>query len=260
MQTIKQVRIKVLFLCILTIGAASYAGPINSNSAFSPHKGDSIWREQLRLLQASDDPTSMDRDLTVIGLNSVYIYGFTEKITGVLVVSYLDKSLDVTLPTGRLERGDNGFGDIRTFLKYRVYTNDLPGASDRLGLFASLEWPTGDDDETDSQGLLPQTLQLGSGSYDLILGLVWTTQKLAWELDIDLGYKLNTEANDFEFGDVLFYNISYQYRLWPRELPEKGVPSYIYAVLELNGTYAQKNENAGVANQNSGGHTIFMSR
>ena len=85
------------------------------------------------------------------------------------------------------------------------------------------------------------------------------TQKLGWEFDADLGYKVNTEANDFEFGDVLSYNLSYQRRLWPRELPEEGVPSFLYGVVEVNGSYAQKDKINGVRDGDSGGHTVFFS-
>ncbi|MCF6287375.1 MAG: hypothetical protein L3K26_19670 [Candidatus Hydrogenedentes bacterium] len=108
-------------------------------------------------------------------------------------------------------------------------------------------------------GRLPQGLQAGSGSYDPIIGAVWTTQTLQWELDADVGYKFNTEANNFAFGDVLFYNLSYQRRLWPRSLPEEGVPAFWYGVLELNGTYADNNSIAGREDRNSGGHTMFLS-
>ena len=231
------------------------AGPIHSNSAFSPHKGESIWREQVRILHASDDPTSMGRDKTVIQLNNVYIYGFTEKLTGILNVPYIDKSLKSNTST----RNDNGLGDIRTLLKYRIYTNDQLGSSHRLGIFGGLEWPTGDNNESDSVGKLPRNFQLGSGSYDPIFGAVWTTQTLSWEIDADVGYKINNEATGFEFGDELFYNFSYQHRLWPRELPEEGVPSFLYGVLEFNGSFKEQNKISDVTVRSSGGHTVYFS-
>ena len=66
-------------------------------------------------------------------------------------------------------------------------------------------------------------------------------------------------SDDFEFGDVVFYNVSYQHRLWPRELPEEGVPSFFYGVIELNGTSAGKNRVGGRPDGDSGGHTVFLS-
>lgn len=236
------------------------AAPIQTNTAFAPHRGDSILRLQFRHLKATDDPSALDRELNVNSVTGVYVYGFTEKFTGILIVPLLDKKLEFTSAGGgRITRDTSGLGDVRTLLKYRVFTKDAPGKSHRLGVFGGIEWPTGEDDASDGMGRLPQTLQLGSGSFDPILGLVWTTQKLSGEIDADLGYKFNTEANDFEFGDVAFYNVSYQHRLWPRELPDEGVPSFFYGVIELNGTYAAKNEVGGRSDGDSGGHTVFLS-
>ncbi len=217
-------------------------------------------RLQARFFASGHDTTLMERKLRVRQLTGVYIYGFTEQLTGILAVPYFDKSMHSTNEDGeRIKRDVSGFGDMRTLLKYRIFTKDKPGASHRLAVFGGLEWPTGDDDETDRYGRLPQPLQLGSGSYDPILGLVWTTQKLAWELDADVGYKWNNDANDFEFGDQFFYNLSYQHRVWPRELPEEGVPSFLYGVVEFNGSHTDKNEFGGVRDRDSGGHTLFLS-
>ncbi len=246
-------------LLVLLTGQV-FAGPINSNSAFAPHKGESIFRLQTRYLESGRDPSSMDRTLKVRGATAVYIYGFSERFTGILAVPYMDKSLRLTNPMGdRIRRDTSGLGDIRTLLKYRLYTKDEVGVTHRLGVFGGVEWPTGDDNDSDQFGRLPQPLQLGSGSVDPIAGVVWTTQTFDWELDADLGYKVNTKANNFEFGDVLFYNVSYQRRLLPRELPDEGVPSFLYGVMEINGSYAEKNEAAGIRDDNSGGHTVFLS-
>ena len=248
----------------LALNGLSHAGPINSNSAFAPHRGESIVRLQVRFLEANRDSSPADRKLQVGGVTAVYVFGFTEKISGTLVVPYSDKSMRLTILTGpltgqRVTRDTNGLGDMRTLLKYRIYTKDKPGLTHRLGLFGGVEWPTGDDDDRDSLGRLPQPLQLGSGSWDPIVGVVWTTQKLGWEFDADLGYKVNTKANNFEFGDQVFTNISYQYRLWPRKLPNEGIPSFIYGVMELNGSYTEKNKLGGIEDDDSGGLTLFLS-
>ena len=242
------------------VGVTSHAGPINSNTAFAPHQGESILRIQYRYLEVEDDPSVMNRELKVQGLTAVYIYGFNEKFTGILTVPYRDKNLELASGGGgRVTRDSRGVGDIRSLLKYRVFTRDTPGKTHRLGVFGGLEWPTGKDNQKDSLGRLPQTLQAGSGSYDPIIGTVWTTQTLGWEFDADIGYKFNTEANNFEFGDVFSYNISYQHRLLPRELPEEGVPSFVYGVFEINGIYTGKNKIGGLRDANSGGNTVFFS-
>ena len=159
-----------VFYLLLGVSAPALGGPINSNSAFSPHRGESIWREQVRLLGATSDPSTMDRALRVLAVPSVFIRGLTERWTTIIVVPYLDKSMEFSTDAGRRKRSDRGLGDIRTLIKYRAYTINKPGESHRLGVFGGVEWPTGQDDEKDDFGRLPAPLQLGSGSYDPIFG------------------------------------------------------------------------------------------
>jgi len=70
-------------------------------------------------------------------------------------------------------------------------------------------------------------------------------------------YKINTEANNFEFGDVARLDASFQYRLWPRSLGS-GVPGFLYGVFEGNLIHQNKNQINGVKNPNSGGTTLFL--
>lgn len=118
--------------------------------------------------------------------------------------------------------------------------------------------PRGDDNDTDSLGTLPPTLQIGSGSWDPFFGLVATYQTLAYQVDAQAAYQANTEANNFELGDELHLDASLQYRVWPRELGA-GVPGFLYAAVEGNFVHQDKNEVAGVDDPDSGGDTFFIS-
>lgn len=236
---------------LLCFHLGGLAGPINSNSAFSPHDGESIWREKFSLLSLSNGR----RKLEVQRLDSIYIYGIDEKLTGIISIPYLYKKLSL----GGQSRQVSGIGDMRTLLKYRIFTDDQHGKTHRLGAFIGMEWPTGDHNERDNLGRIPHPLQLGSGSYDPIVGLVWTTQTFDWEFDADISYKMNTEANGYEFGDVFSYNLSYQHRLFPGELPEENVPSFLYGVIELNGTYSLKDKLQRTNIDNTGGHRVIFS-
>ena len=122
-----------------------------------------------------------------------------------------------------------------------------------------MEIPTGEDDERDSVGTLPQPLQLGSGAVDVIAGGAYTFQTLDYEMDTDLRVKINRSANQFNFGDVFWYNFSYQKQILPVTLPDKGIYSQWNALLELNGSVAEKNDSMGIEVANSGGHTLSLS-
>ena len=98
---------------------------------------------------------------------------------------------------------------------------------------------------------------MGSGSWDLFAGLVLTHQTLKDQIDSQLSVRFNNQANGFEAGDEARWDLSWQHRLWPREL-KGGVPGFLYGVLESNLVYQGKNAVNGVKDADSGGTTLFL--
>ncbi len=244
-------------ILVATGATHSEAAPITSNTALAVGEGEFILREQVVVRRSSDDPSPMGRDLRVLSVPSVLVYGATRNITLFGIVPYLDKTMDLNTTAGRSRRGDSGLGDATFLSRYTLYSDDRLGQTRRLAPFVGLKLPTGDDDETDSLGRLPQTLQLGTGSWDPILGMVFTWQTFDWEFDLAGQYLFRTAANNFEFGDQARLDLSFQYRLWPPTLGT-GVPAFVYGVLESNLLYTGKDEEGGTSNPDSGGTTWFL--
>lgn len=235
------------------------AAPQTFNTALPVGKGNFVFREQVLALETSDDPSPTDRDLSVRGSVSVLGYGVTSDLALFGILPWLDKELDLTTPGGqRISRGTDGFGDAQIFARYTIFQKDMRGSSFRIAPFAGLELPTGEDDERDNLGRLPQPLQSGSGSWDPLGGVIVTWQTLDYQIDAQLAYKINTEANGFEFGDEFRFDTSLQYRLLPRELGS-GVPGFLYGVIEANLLHQVKNEISGVNDPNSGGTRLYLS-
>ena len=235
------------------------AAPQTFNTALPVAKGEFVFREQGVYARGSDDPSPADREIEVLGAISVLGYGVTPDLAVFGAVPVLDKELEVTLPGGeRVIRDTTGIGDARLFARYTAWRDDAPGRTFRIAPFLGLEVPTGEDGERDSLGRLPQPLQLGSGSWDPFGGVVATWQTLDYQVDVQAAYKLNTEANDFEFGDEARFDASLQYRLWPRELG-KGTSGFLYGVLEGNLVHQAKSEIGGADDPDSGGLSVFLS-
>lgn len=133
-----------LFLVATLACASASAAPINTDTALPVHKGELLWREQVRFLKAEDST----RDLEVIAVPSVLVYGFTEKFALIGVAPYLDKDFK----TGGVERGDHGLGDVTLLGRYQVLQLDRPGETFRAQLLGGLKLPTGKDDQRDSLG------------------------------------------------------------------------------------------------------------
>jgi len=250
----------VLFLALAWLAAAPAAAiPIQTQSALTAHAGEVILRTQARTLRATGDPTAANRELRVHAVGAVVVYGLTARLNLFAIVPYVDKELRLATPAGRRSRGATGLGDVTTFVKQRVWTEDGPGWTRRLSLIGGVKWPTGDFHRGDDLGPLPRPLQPGSGSLDPLAGAIFTWQTLAGQVDVDAIYRHNTQRDGFEAGDLFTYDLATQLRLWPRRLPDTGVPSYLNAVLELNGVWRGKDKIAGATNPDSGGHTLDLS-
>jgi len=254
-------KIKSLIVCgvalvLLNLQSAT-AAPITFNTALPVAREELLLRVQTKYLRSTDDPSSADRDLTVWSVPVVAAYGVTEKLALFGILPMLDKEMEVNTPVGRVNRGGSGIGDLTAMARLTAWKINLPGRTTRLAPFVALEMPSGQDDKADSLGRLPQPLQLGSGSWDPSVGLVLTHQDLRRQIDASLSYKVNTRANNFEFGDIGRLDLSWQHRVWPTTL-SSGVQGFLYGVLESNLIWQDKNEVSGIADNNSGGVSWFL--
>ena len=236
---------------------AAWGAPITANTALPVAEGEFVFREQIVIDRSGDDPSGAERDRTAWSAVSVLGYGVNSDLAVFGVVPYVDKRLELTEGGARRARSARGLGDVSLFGRYTVFKDNFPGGSFRVAPFAGVETPTGNDDERDAFGRKPASVQPGSGSWDPFGGIVATYQTLDFQIDAQLSYKFNTEANDFEFGDVARADASLQLRLWPRELTG-GVPGFLYGIVEANLIHNDKNANGGLADPNSGGTTLFL--
>ena len=222
-----------LAIAVAVWSGAPKAAPETFNTALPVAKGEFVFRQQGVLDQSGADPSGSERDRTAWSAISVLGYGVNSALALFGVVPYVDKHLELNVDGARRARGARGLGDVSLFGRYTVFKRNFRGGNFRIAPFGGVELPTGEDDASDSFGLLPASVQPGSGFWDPFGGIVLTYQTLDFQIDAQASYKINTEANDFEFGDVARLDASVQVRLWPREL-KGGVPGFLYAILEAN--------------------------
>jgi len=246
-----------IILAALNAVGVAWSAPITFNTALPVHEGGMVWREQFIYDKNSRDPSAANRDVKVSGLVSVLGYGVTRDFALFGVLPYLDKRLDLDVGGQRVTRSDQGIGDLTLLGRYTAYQSDAPGRTFRVSPFLGVKAPTGRDDTQDALGRLPSPIQLGTGSWDALGGVVATYQTLAYQFDSQISYKANSEANGFRFGNVAKLDASIQYRVWPQALGG-GVPAFLYGVLEANLVHAEKNRMGGVDDPNSGGTTLFL--
>ena len=255
---------RILFALIgLVVGISTsssvWSAPVTFNTALPVGGGEFVARGLVLVNESGKDPSDADRDRRATSFVSVLGYGVTNKFALFGVVPYVDKDLDVTVGGNRINRSDSGFGDVSVFGRYTVLQHDQLGSTFRIAPFVGVKVPTGDNKERDRHGRLPPSVQSGTGAWDIFGGVVGTYQTLDFQTDGQMSYRINNEANNFEPGDVFRLDGSLQYRLLPRTLVKKGVPDFLYGVLEINIIHRDKNRVNGNSDDNSGGTTVFLS-
>ncbi len=250
--------VSLIFLILFSGLFTEAVAQITTNNALPVGKDKGIFRAQHKIIRATGDPTGADGELLVQAFPVVGVYGLTSRLSVFGVVPVLNKSLTLNTPPQRIERdSDFGLGDARLFARYDIYRSSSAGTIFSISPLAGLELPTGQDDKNDSFGSLPQPLQLGSGSWDPFAGIVASYQTLEWFFNLATSYQINTEANDFEFGNEYRLDGVIRYRLFPREL-HSGVSGFFYLDLESNLIWEGKNNINGADDDNSGGTTWFI--
>ena len=170
------------------------------------------------------------------------------------------KELSLNTPDGSRDKLSNsGIGDMAVTLKRRFYQNDSLEGGIQAAFIAGVKLPTGAHEDRDSEGnLLPSGLQLGSGSVDVPLGVVFTAFRNRIGFTSDFIYRVNNEADGFRFGDSTNIDLALGYRLFPgtySSLHDKVLNVY----LELNTVVSQRASLNGQELLDSGGTVAFLS-
>ena len=245
---------------IISLGNSipSNAAPITFNTALPVAEDEFIYRQQIRWLRSGKDPGDGGREMRVTAAISVLGFGINSRLAIFGVLPYLDKHLQVEGAGTEIRRSNRGLGDVSAFARYIFHQDNALGRSFRLAGCGGVAAPTGDDNDSDNFGLLPTPLQNGSGAWDGFGGLVATYQTLDYQYDSQLSYRRNGSANGFAAGNETRLDLSWQHRIWPRQL-SSGVPGFLYTVVEVNGLHREKNRVNGQHDQNSGGTTVWIS-
>lgn len=139
-------------------------------------------------------PTSMTMDMHMFGV----MYAPTDRVTLMAMAPYLRTEMDhVTRMGTRFTTRAEGFGDIR--LTGLIGVLEQPGRRIHLNLGVSL--PTGSIDERDDtpaarNAKLPYPMQLGSGTYDLLVGATYSGQASHWSWGAQALATVRTGEND----------------------------------------------------------------
>ncbi|MEX2189955.1 MAG: transporter [Bacteroidota bacterium] len=141
-----------------------------------------------------------------------------------------------------------GLGDVSLFGKYvLVQIDDLQETFRIIGK-ASLKVPTGNENRVPA---------LGTGSWDVSLGMAagWIGKRVG--LYGDASYSFNGSSEGRTYGNTLSYNAAVGFRLVPA-VYETYPATQWNLYLEASGTYNASDDVNSVVDNNSGGHTLML--
>jgi hypothetical protein len=150
-----------------------------------------------------------------------------------------------------------GLADLTLLLRYKALVSHDMETTSIITFSVGAKLPTGKTDGRDSEGeLLDAHIQLGSGSTDVLLGAsgFLTFQRVALIANL-LGAITSKGANGHQFGDILNYDASIRYRLYPSEYDD----TQLFATFGVYGELRGKEVQDGAAIASSGGNVVFLS-
>lgn len=137
----------------------------------------------------------------------------------------------------------SGIQDIFLQLEYAYFTKPYHDGAFQSTCIGNITFPTGSAEKKPPTGL---------GSTSFFLGLTFQYQAFYWAIYTAYGATLTTKKNGRQFGNEFYY----QYEL---EGIIASPPGWIFAwMLELDGTYTQRNIINNKKDPNSGSNIIFL--
>ncbi|MEO0369008.1 MAG: hypothetical protein AAF197_09520 [Pseudomonadota bacterium] len=148
-------------------------------------------------------PTRMPMQMHMVGV----MYGISDQVTLMGMLNFHENKMDHLIRNGRtFTTESDGLGDSQVSALVQLQNT----ANSILNLEIGVSLPTGSIDERDdtpamSNAFLPYPMQLGSGTYDLILGLTYVGQDGAFGWGAQARGVVRTGTNDegYTLGDTL---------------------------------------------------------
>ncbi len=225
--------------------------------------------EALKRFAANDEHADSLDSLFVTYLNAAF--GVTQRLSLSLSMPYVRRN-DIRHGgahggAAHVHRsGDSvGPGDLSVFGKYQFWR----GAQWRAALALGVQAPTGlTSDRTQDGDRFEVKHQPGSGSWDPLIGLAATRMNGPFTFHLEAFYRLATEGSrETTLGNALEYGGAVVYR--PGSAPaghkhkSNGSGNHVHGrwswVVELNGLWEGRTEEAGEELESTGGHRLLFS-
>lgn len=162
-------------------------------------------------------------------------YGLDGRWTLFTTFTLQHASLRLPAPQAPSELSAGGWGDTLAFLRYTIFSHDTPTSTFRIAPLAGLYLPSGSNTLQYPAGLLPPSLQTGSGAVSPYGGIAMGWNGTAYGFAADSTFRHNPiTASGISPGDKFRADGQGELRLTPLKLPKYGLPKELWISIEEN--------------------------
>jgi len=142
-------------------------------------------------------PADMQMHMHMLG----FMYGITDNLTTSIMGSLVEKDMNIVRKSNgqEIKREANGFGDTKINALYQFYNKNNKEAILAFGI----SLPTGEIDEAYDGTRLAYSMQIGSGSYELLPSITFKSFKESYSIGFQTNgvFRLDTNDHGYKLGD-----------------------------------------------------------
>jgi len=172
-------------------------------------------------------PTAMDMSMLNVSMG----YSFTDDFFAGVMLMFQQNDMDMqfndmmamTTQQSGFTMESEGVADTMLMAKYRLFTDDPLIPTRQASFFMGLSLPTGSIDEKNAthpvamrqNELLPYGMQLGSGTFDPSVGIVYSGSKSPywWGANTIYTARVHENKRDYRLGNELRFDLYGMYQL-----------------------------------------------
>lgn len=167
--------------------------------------------------------------------------------------------MDVPTSDGPQKATSAGWKDTLAFVRYTLFSRDKPTSTLRIAPLAGLYLPSGSNTLHNSSGLLPPSLQTGSGTVSPYAGMAFGWNGMTYGMAADSTFRHNPiTQSGINPGDQFRADGQGEVKLYPFKLPKDGLPNELWLSIEENYEHNSHSHTNGLVLAGSGGESFYQ--
>ena len=186
-------------------------------------------------------------------------YAFSDRFFAGIMGMYMEKDMEMIRRGGRRSSmNSQGAGDTMLMTKTLLYADDYLIPTSQVSLLLGVSIPTGSIDQDDTGQILPYSMQLGSGTFDPFIGVLYEGSSSPFWWGANASYLARAYENykSYNLGDEYRLDLYGMYQLRHNLVGELQIKGKYVGDIEGE---AQEIEQDGDGHMNGNPNMAFMS-